>query len=250
MELENKVCVITGAASGIGQRAAKHFASEGAAAAVVDVLEDAGKATVEDIAAKGGKARFYKCDVRNVAQIGETVAAIRKDFGKIDALLNIAGVSRRATPDQLSEEDWDFVLDINLKGAFFMAQACYRVMLEQGYGKILNLGSPRGLATDTTHVAYDASKGGLHAITRSFAVAGGPKGITANTVAPGYVMTDMTRHNLENKDWYDYFKRRNPMGEFIDPQELANVLAFHVSDKVKNVNGNLFIIDGGKLITE
>jgi NAD(P)-dependent dehydrogenase (short-subunit alcohol dehydrogenase family) len=250
MELENKVCVITGAASGIGKCAAEHFASLGAAVAAVDVLEDAGRAAVGAIVAAGQKAKFYRCDVRNVAQIRETVAAVKNDFGKIDAVLNIAGVSRRATPDELSEEDWDFVLDINLKGAFFMAQACYRVMLEQGYGKILNLGSPRGLATDTTHAAYDASKGGLHAITRSFAVAGGPKGITANTVAPGYVLTDMTRHNLENKEWYDYFKRRNPMGEFIDPQELANVLAFHVSDKIKNVNGNMFIIDGGKLITE
>jgi NAD(P)-dependent dehydrogenase (short-subunit alcohol dehydrogenase family) len=246
MELDGKCCIITGAASGIGRAVAEYFAADGAKVAMLDMQKDFLEEAARGINEKNpGAAKPYICDVRKVPEIRSVVAEAHKHLGRIDVLANIAGVSKRAGPDELTEEDWDLVLDVNLKGAFFMAQACYRIMLEQGRGKIINMGSPRAFITDKKHVAYDASKGGLHSITNSFAVHGGSRGVTANAVAPGYVITGMTAHNLDRPDFVQMLKDMVPQGRMLDLKEVVAAIAFLASDRCDGVNGHVFVIDGG-----
>ncbi|MDR1965541.1 MAG: SDR family oxidoreductase [Synergistaceae bacterium] len=247
--MKGKVCIVTGAASGIGRCVSDLFAEEGATLALVDLQEESGHEVASAINARGqGSARFYACDVRSVGEIRGAVDAVKSDFGRVDVLANIAGVSRR-TPliEAVTEEDWDAITSVNLKGAFFMAQSAYRVMLEQGHGKIINMGSTRAMVSDEKHVVYDATKGGIHAITRSFAVAGGPKGIVTNTVAPGYVLTPMTEHNLNNDGWMGHLRERVPIGRMVEMREVAEIVLFVASDRCGGVNGSVFVVDGGRM---
>ncbi|MDR0485501.1 MAG: SDR family oxidoreductase, partial [Elusimicrobiota bacterium] len=245
-QLKGKVCVVTGGAMGIGQKTAQTFAEEGAKVALVDVNMEKGKESAEEINKKNpGAAKFYACNLRKVQEIRDTVDAIYKDFGKIDAVTNIAGLANRTPNESITEEEWDLLTDVNLKAVFFMSQAVYRYMLKQGYGKIINLSSHRGTCTDGSHTIYDATKAGVQALARGFAVSGGSKGICSIAVAPGYVLTPMTAHNLDTPGWLDNLKSRVPLGRFIEMQEVANVLTFIVSDKSSGINGATIMVDGG-----
>jgi NAD(P)-dependent dehydrogenase (short-subunit alcohol dehydrogenase family) len=137
--------------------------------------------------------------------------------------------------------------DVNLKAVFFMSQAAYRIMLEQGYGKIVNMSSIRGFCSDGIHTIYDVTKAGVMAIARSFAITGGRKGVTANSLAPGYVLTPMTAHNLEDEGWLDRLQSRVPLGRMIEMQEIADAMLFLASDKSSAVNGVSLVIDGGRI---
>jgi NAD(P)-dependent dehydrogenase (short-subunit alcohol dehydrogenase family) len=248
MQMKDKVCVITGAASGIGRFTAEYFGAEGAKVAIVDVQEDLGSEAASGINKKGpGSARFYKCNLRSVKEIEETVAAIHGDFGRIDVLANVAGLSNRTPNGSITEEEWDLMTDVNLKAVFFMTQAAYRIMLEQGCGKIINMSSIRGFCSDGTHTIYDVTKAGVMAIARSFAITGGPRGVTANSLAPGYVLTPMTAHNLENEGWLDHLRSRVPLGRMIEIQEIADAMLFLASDRSSAVSGASLVIDGGRI---
>jgi NAD(P)-dependent dehydrogenase (short-subunit alcohol dehydrogenase family) len=245
-DLKDKVCIVTGAAMGIGQKTAETFADQGAKVAIVDVNVEKGKESAENINKKHPEsAKFYQCNLRKVIEIRQTVEDIHRDFSRIDVLCNIAGLANRTPNESITEEEWDLITDVNLKAVFFMSQAAYRIMLKQGFGKIINLSSHRGTCTDGSHTIYDATKAGVQALARGFAVSGGSKGIAAMAVAPGYVLTPMTAHNLDTPGWLDNLKKRVPLGRFIEMQEVANVLTFAASDKSSGINGHTLFVDGG-----
>lgn len=251
MQLENKVCIVTGAANGIGRQTAETFAREGAHVALVDIqIELANEVSSKINETSKNVSKAYQCNLRSVNEIRETIEKIHKDFLKIDVLVNVAGLANRTSNEEITEEEWDLLNDVNLKAVFFMGQAAYRIMLKQKYGKIINLASQRAHTTDGSHTIYDATKAGVQAVTRGLAVTGGRKGICTNTVTPGYVITPMTAHNLENEGWLTHMQERVPLGRLIEMQEVANVITFIASDNCSGVNGQNFIVDGGWTVHE
>lgn len=210
----------------------------------MDVKKEEAECVAEEINVSG-EAKAYVTDLRSVKNIEKIVKEIFNDFGRIDVLVNIAGLANRTPNEDITEEEWDLLNDVNLKAPFFMSKEVYKVMLNQNNGKLINLASQRAHTTDGTHTIYDATKAGIQALSRGFAVSGGRKGIVANTVTPGYVLTPMTAHNLERKDWVEHMQERIPMGRFIEMQEVANLILFLASDDCSGVNGQNFVIDGG-----
>ncbi|MGI6151478.1 MAG: SDR family NAD(P)-dependent oxidoreductase [Christensenellales bacterium] len=245
MQLKDRVCVITGAASGIGREIAITYAKEGAKVAIVDIQKEKAEET-----AKETNGRAYVCNLRSVPEIEATMAAIKEDFGRVDVLVNVAGLANRTPIEEITEEEWDLLNDVNLKATFFMSKEAYKIMLEQGSGKIINFASHRARTSDGRHTIYDATKAGVEALTRSFAVAGGPKGIVTNTIVPAYVITPMTAHNLKKEGWLDHMKQRIPLGRLFEMQEVANIALFLASDNSSGINGQPIILDGGWTIHE
>ncbi len=179
MQLKDQVCVITGAASGIGHQIAVTFAQEGAKVCIVDVQKEKAEAAAAET---GGKA--YICNLRSVSEIEATMAAVKADFGRVDVMVNVAGLANRTPNESVSEEEWDLLNDVNLKATFFMAKEAYKIMLEQGSGHIINFSSHRARISDGHHTIYDVTKAGVEAITRSFAVSGGPRASTPTASLP------------------------------------------------------------------
>ena len=243
--LKDRVCVVTGAAGGIGRQIALTFAQEGAKVCVIDVQKEKLEQTAQEVGAKA-----YPCNLRELSDIEAAVAAIRADFGRVDVLVNVAGLANRTPILQITEEEWDRLNDVNLKATFFMSKEVFRIMVEQKSGKLINMGSQRSRASDDHHTIYDATKAGVEAITRSFANAGGPHNVTANTILPGYVLTPMTRHNLEDKKWIEHLYSRVPLGRLIEMQEIANAALFLASDLSNGMSGQDITMDGGRLAHE
>ena len=240
MLLKDKCCIITGAAGGIGLQIATAFAQEGAKVALLDVQEDKIKA---EAAKLGG--RPYVCDLRSVESIEKAFAAVLNDLKRIDVLVNCAGLANRTPIEDIVEEEWDLLCDVNLKGLFFASREAYRAMLKQGGGKIVNISSIRGYMSDGRHVIYDSTKAAVHAMTRTFAVAGGPKGIITNSISPAYVLTPMTRHNLQRKGWLESIVAHIPIGRLMEMEEVSNAALYLASDLSSGVNGHDLIVDGG-----
>ena len=251
MEFQGKVCLVTGGAGGIGEEIARQFAAQGAVAAIIDIDAEKGREVAADIGGgSAGDARFYRCDLRSVSDIQRTVAAVLDDFGRVDVVANVAGLANRTVHENITEDEWDLLNDVNLKEPFFVAQAAYRAMKEQGSGRIINIASYRAHTTDGHHLIYAATKAGIQAITRDLAVGGGPYGITANTVSPGYVITPMTAHNLENDTWLDRVRERIPLGRLLESKEVAHAVLFLASDKASGITGQNLLVDGGWTVHE
>ncbi len=251
MEFEGRVCVIAGGASGIGAEIAGQFGARGADVAIVDIQLEKAEAVAEQVTADGpGSASAFACDIRSVEQIESAVAAIRTHYGRIDVLVNSTGLANRTPNESITEAEWDLLNDVNLKGPFFMAQQVYRVMLEQKSGKIINIASHRAHTTDGSHLVYCATKAGIQAVTRDLAVAGGRRGIEVNTVSPGYVVTPMTAHNLDNRDWLGHLQERIPLGRLLEMREVANAVVFLASPATSGITGQNLLVDGGWTVHE
>lgn len=251
MEFDGRVCIVTGGASGIGEEIARRLGDRGATVAIADVQLDKAEQVATAITEAGpGAALAFACDLRSVAQIEAAGAAIIERFGRVDVLVNAAGLANRTPHEDVTEAEWDLLNDVNLKGPFFMAQQAYRVMLAQGSGKIVNIASHRAHTTDGHHLIYAATKAGIQAVTRDLAVAGGRHGIEVNTVSPGYVVTPMTVHNLENRDWLDQMRSRIPVGRLLEMREVANAVLFLASPETSGITGQNLLVDGGWTVHE
>ncbi|MBP8918591.1 MAG: SDR family oxidoreductase [Micropruina sp.] len=251
MEFEGRVCVIAGGASGIGAEIAGQFGARGADVAIVDIQLEKAEAVAEQVTADGpGSASAFACDIRSVEQIESAVAAIRTHYGRIDVLVNSTGLANRTPNESITEAEWDLLNDVNLKGPFFMAQQVYRVMLEQKSGKIINIASYMAHIADGRHLIYAATKAGLQAVTRDLAVAGARHGIEVNTISPGYVLTPLTAHNLENEGWLERLQARVPLGRLIDTGEIANAVLFLASPSTGGITGQNLLVDGGRTIQD
>jgi len=245
--LEGKVAVLTGAASGIGAASALRFAEEGAVLAGFDQHE----ADDGDWAAAAGRAAdslFETGDVRDVARIDAFIATVRERFGRIDVLVNSAGVGAGGYVHLLDPDEWDRVIDVNLKGTFLLCRAALPAMLEQKSGSIVNLASVEGIEGMEVTSAYNASKGGVVLLSKNMAIDYARQGIRVNCICPGFIDTPLLRDVMGNPEMTAIRKRvadAHMLGRFGRPVEIANAALFLASDEASFVTGHSLVVDGG-----
>ncbi|KQX14542.1 MULTISPECIES: 3-oxoacyl-ACP reductase FabG [Streptomyces] len=248
---EQRVAVVTGAARGIGAATALRLAAEGRAVAVLDLDEAACKDTVEKITAAGGTALAVGCDVSDGAQVEAAVARIAAELGAPTILVNNAGVLRDNLLFKMSESDWDLVMNVHLKGAFLMAKACQKHMVDAGFGRIVSLSSSSALG-NRGQANYSAVKAGLQGLTKTLAKELGKFGITANAVAPGFIVTEMTAQTAERVGMgFEEFQAAAasmiPVQRVGRPEDVANAIAFFAGDDAGFVSGQVMYVAGGPL---
>lgn len=241
--LEGKVALVTGAARGIGQAVALKMASAGADVALCDVQKEWLADTAAQIAALGRRAECFAADVSNAAQVQQAVTDAVAAFGRIDVLVNNAGITRDGFLARMSEEDWDAVLDINLKGTFLFTKAVARIMMKQRSGAIVNIASIIGLIGNAGQCNYAASKGGVIALTRSVAKELASRNVRANAIAPGFIRTKMT--DALTEDIRNKMLEGIPLGRFGEPEDVANVALFLAGDASAYVTGQVITVCGG-----
>ena len=248
MRLSGKVTIVTGAAAGIGLACARRFAAEGAPVVLSDVNEDRGEAAAEALRADGRQALFVRCDVGDKAQVDGLVAAAVDAFGRVDALVANAGIVHGCDFLDLTEEDFDRVLRVNLKGVFLCCQAVARRMVAQGSGgAIVTMSSVNAVMAIPTIAPYVVSKGGVNQLTKVMAVALADKGIRVNAVGPGSIMTEVFQNVATDRDTLTRILSRTPLGRVGAPDEIAAVAAFLASDDASYVTGQCIYADGGWL---
>ena len=242
MKLEGKIALITGGSQGLGKAIAVKLAENGAdiAIAYVGPAEPA-EETCREIEALGRRVKAYVCDVRDEQAVEATVEAVKADLGKVDILVNNAGVTRDGLMLTMKDEDYDTVLDINLKGAFHMTRACYRDFMRKKYGKIINISSIAGLVGNVGQVNYAASKAGLIGMSKSIAKELGSRGVCCNCIAPGFIATDMTKDIKEDNP----LLQQVPMKKMGSPEDVANVALFLASPESDYITGETIRVDGG-----
>ncbi len=241
--LENKVVVVTGAGRGIGKAIALRLAGEGATIAACGRTLANVEATASEVAKAGGKATSYTVDVVNSAQVADTCEKILREFERVDVLVNNAGVTRDQLLLRMTDEEWDTVLDTNLKGAFHFTKSVSRAMLKQRSGRIINITSIIGLTGNAGQSNYAASKAGLIGFTKSVARELASRNITANAVAPGFIVTEMTEALGEPAR--ETLKTRIALGRLGAAEDVANVVLFLASDLAAYVTGQVITVDGG-----
>ena len=243
MLLGNKTALITGAARGIGKEIALLFAREGANIAFTDLeLNDQAQATRDEIAALGVKVQFYASNAADFAAAHEVVEAVVKDFGGLDILVNNAGITRDTLLMRMTEQQWDQVIQVNLKSAFNFTHAATPVMMRQRSGSIISLSSVVGINGNAGQANYAASKAGIIAFTKSVAKELGSRGVRANAVAPGFILTDMTK--ALGEETLKQFVSMIPMRRGGEPQEVAKVALFLASDLSSYVSGQVIQVNG------
>jgi 3-oxoacyl-[acyl-carrier protein] reductase len=247
MRFGNQVAIITGAGRGIGHAIALRLASEGARVAVVSRTEQNANRTAEEINAKyAGLAKAYAVDVADHGAVKKLVEQVITDFSRVDILVNNAGLTRDGLSMRMSEEDWDVVIDTNLKGAFNFIQAVERPMIKQRSGRIINIASVAGLMGNAGQANYAASKAGLIGLTKVIARELASRGITSNAVAPGFITTDMTEVLPEAIK--TGVIGQIPLGRFGEPDDIANAVAFLASAEAKYITGQVLTVDGGMVM--
>jgi 3-oxoacyl-[acyl-carrier protein] reductase len=243
MRLRDKVAIITGAASGIGRATAILFAQEGAKVVVADVNDDGGKETVSLITKQGGEAIFVHTDVTKFDQSEELIKFAVQEFGGLHILVNNAGTTRDRLIITMSEDEWDFVLNTNLKSTFNCSRAAVRHMLRQRYGRIINISSVAGQMGNAGQTNYSASKAGQIGFTKALAREVASRNITVNAVAPGFIDTDLTGALPE--DIQKGLKDLIPLGRIGEPEEIAKAVAYLASDDAAYITGHVLTLDGG-----
>ncbi len=241
--LDNKVAIITGGASGIGKAASVKFVAEGAKVVIWDMNEEQGKATEAEL---GGMAKFYKVNTANSAEVNAAAAEAIAAFGKIDILINNAGITRDATLLKMTDEQWDQVISVNLKGVFNCTRALAAHFKENAYGRIVNTSSVVALYGNFGQTNYVATKAGVIGMTKTWAKEFGKYGITVNAVAPGFIATDMVKSMPEKV--LDMMKGKAPLNRLGQPEDIANAYAFLASDEASFISGTCLSVDGAVTI--
>ncbi|WP_418270840.1 3-oxoacyl-[acyl-carrier-protein] reductase [Hominenteromicrobium sp.] len=245
MSLNGKTALVTGASRGIGRAIALRLAEDGANVAVIYAgSADKAEAVVNEITALGVNAKAYRCNVADSAAVNETVKAVTNDLGKIDILVNNAGITRDGLMLRMKDEDFDAVLDTNLKGAFNMIRACYSGFIRKKSGRIINISSVSGIMGNAGQANYSASKAGVIGLTKSVARELASRGITCNAVAPGFIQTDMTENLGDNNPLLSSI----PLGRMGKPEDIAAAVAFLASDSAAYITGEVLKVDGGLAI--
>ena len=247
MKLKNKIAIVTGAARGIGLATSERFVAEGAKVIMTDIMDEIGAAEAKRLGAT-----FMHCDVSNSSEVKNAVAAVARQFGAIDILMNNAGVNIAGDFLDMAEADYDKVLDINLKGSFLMLQACAREMVKQVQagkpaGSIINMSSVNDTLAIPAIIAYCISKGGVSQLTRATSIYLAPHGIRVNAIGPGSINTDMLTAVVSDKSAMARVMSRTPMGRVGEPSEIASIAVFLASDDASYVTGQTIYADGGRM---
>ena len=254
MKLTGKVAIVTGSTRGIGKAIAMSFASEGAAVVVTARHIEQGHQVVDEIKNQGGTAIAFKADVTNRADVHNLVKSTLENFKAIHILVNNAGITRHASLLEMTEEDWDAVLDVDLKGVFNCTQAVLGHMMEQRYGKIINISSGAGVGVTYVGMAnYGAAKAGVIQLTKVTAMEAGPYGINVNCIAPGLIPTEIhythTRAVLTKEEVEKFIEKgdeRAMLGRVGRPEDIANLALFLASDDSSFITGQVICCDGGR----
>jgi 3-oxoacyl-[acyl-carrier protein] reductase len=247
--LTGRVALVTGAGRGIGAATAKRLAEEGARVTLADLDIEGAERVAAEINALGSEATAVRCDVSRHEDAEQAVAAAIEKFGQLDILVNNAGVLRDNLLFKMSDDDWDTVLSVHLKGAFLCARAAQKHMVERKYGRIISLSSTSALG-NRGQVNYSAAKAGMQGFTRTLAIELGPFGITANAVAPGFIDTDMTRATAQRlgvtpEQFQQGMSQMIPLRRVGQPSEVASVIAFLASEDASYVSGQVIYVAGG-----
>ncbi|MGO8795404.1 MAG: 3-oxoacyl-ACP reductase FabG [Candidatus Sulfotelmatobacter sp.] len=242
MRLQGKVALITGGLNGLGREAALVFAREGARVAVCDLPAEGGE-LVAAIQAQGGESFYAAADVSQLSQVEVMVSAVLQRFSAIDILVNNAGITRDATLLKMTPEQWNQVISVNLTGVFHCTRTVAPHMVERGKGKIINTSSIVGISGNFGQTNYAATKAGLIGMTKTWARELGPKGITVNAVAPGFIETEMVKKMPEKV--LQQMREKNPLRRMGQPRDVANAYLFLASDEADFINGAVLSVDGG-----
>ncbi len=244
--LEGKVAIVTGGARGIGRAICDRLAAEGAALAIVDIMQEVAEETASEFRAAGVNAKAYAANVAKFEDAEATVAQVVADFGHLDILINNAGITRDTLIMRMTDADWDAVMAVNLKGTFNFTKAACRPMMKARAGKIVNIASVVGRMGNVGQANYSASKGGVIALTKTTAKEFASRNIQANAVAPGYIVTDMT--GKLSSEATDAFLKIIPAGRGGKPEDVASVVYFLCSPDSDYVSGQVVNVDGGMLM--
>lgn len=249
MRMQDKVALVTGASVGIGEAIAKRFAKEGAKVAInYKSNDDGANAVAQAINDAGGTAKVFKADVSKVSEIERLQAAVIEEFGRIDVLVNNAGVFRTVPVMETTEEIWDEQLDLNLRGYFFMVKTVVPHFRENGGGKVISISSIAGTGAFPNCPGYCASKGGVVNMTRALAAELGKENINVNSIAPGNVATPLNAHvrGPGNEEYMELMRTLTPTGiDFMDPDDMTGAAVFLATDDSKMVHGETILVDAG-----
>jgi len=247
MRLKDRVGIVTGSGTGLGKAIIEAFANEGATAIVADVDFENALAVAEGIKKKGGKALAFKCNVASRDDVESMVKTVIENFGQIDILVNNAGIIRPAMLLKMTEEQWDQVINVHLKGSFNCLQAAARKMKERNYGRIINITSTAGVLGTIGQINYSSAKAGILGLTKSAAKELARYNILVNAVAPG-AATKMTEVIRTDEKFKDQYLKKIPLGRWAEPEEIAPAMVFLASEESSYITGQIIAADGGMTI--
>lgn len=246
--LQGRVVVVTGGAQGIGEACVRRLVQDGAAVALWDLADDAGRQLAQALNAAGGQVLYQHCNVALKAEVDAALAATLARFGHVDGLVNNAGIFKAAPFLDITEADWDAVIAVNLKGSFLVGQAVAREMVGQQRGAIVNMSSVNGTLTVPGIASYNASKGAINQLTRVMALSFADQGVRVNAVAPGTIATELAKGAvLTSDEARARIMSRTPMKRLGEPGEIADVVAFLLSDAASYMTGEIVVVDGGRM---
>ena len=243
VSLKGKTALVTGAAQGIGKAIGLRLAREGAVVAACDLNLPLAEATVQEIRDSGANGKAYLLNVTDAEEVRRVVEEAAKEFGRIDILVNNAGITKDALLLRMEEGAWDAVLSVNLKGTFLLSKACARLMIKQRFGRIVNISSVSGQRGNAGQSNYAASKAGIIGFTKSLSKELGPRGVTVNAVAPGFIQTAMTEDLPQGIK--DSYLKQIPLGRLGTPEDIAGAVAFLCSEDGAYISGEILGVNGG-----